>query len=79
MSQSFERNAAAAGLPRIRLHDLRHTAATMLLDQGVPLKVVSERLGHSSVSVTADLCQNALEHVRQDAADKAGAILLGAR
>ena len=77
VSKSFEHHAKAAGLPRIRLHDCRHTAATMLLDQGVPLKVVSERLGHSSVSITADLYQHTLEHMQQDAADKAGAMLLG--
>jgi integrase len=46
LSQSFERVARHAGLPRIRFHDLRHTHATLLLKAGVPLKVVSERLGH---------------------------------
>ncbi len=44
-----------AGLPRIRFHDLRHTAATLLLSQDVHPKIVSERLGHSRVGITLDL------------------------
>lgn len=46
-SQWFERQVAKSKLPRIRLHDLRHTHATILLKAGVPVKVVSERLGHA--------------------------------
>jgi integrase len=42
----------AAGEPRIRLHDLRHTHATLLLLDGVPLTLVSKRLGHAKVSIT---------------------------
>ena len=71
------RLVAAAGVPRIRLHDTRHTAATVLLAQGVPLKVVSERLGHSSVSITADVYQHVSEHMQDEAATKAGAAMLG--
>lgn len=52
LSQTFERVQVKAGLSRIRLHDLRHTHATLLLKAGVPLKVVSERLGHSSPAFT---------------------------
>ena len=44
-----------AGLPRLRFHDLRHTAATLLLGAGVHPKVVSEMLGPSSVTITLDL------------------------
>jgi len=44
-----------AGLPKIRFHDLRHTAATLLLGQGVHPKIVSEMLGHSSIAITLDL------------------------
>ena len=43
-----------AGLPNIRFHDLRHTCATLLLTQGVHPKVVSEMLGHASISITLD-------------------------
>ena len=75
VSKTFERLVEAGGLPVIRLHDLRHTSATLLLDQGVPLKVVSERLGHSSTSITADLYQHVLEHMLDEAATAAGAAL----
>ena len=51
-TRSFERLYRAAGLPPIRLHDLRHTAASLALQAGVPLKVVSEQLGHSSLAIT---------------------------
>lgn len=44
-----------AGAPRIRFHDLRHTAATLLLLKNVPAKVVSGLLGHASVAITLDL------------------------
>jgi integrase len=50
----FRRHAAAAGLPPIRLHDLRHTHASLGLEAGVPLKVMSERLGHANTTITAD-------------------------
>jgi integrase len=46
-------------LPRIRLHDLRHTHATLLLADGVPVKVVSERLGHASATITLTVYQHA--------------------
>jgi integrase len=42
-------------MPRIRLHDVRHTYATIALDSGVDLKIVSERLGHASMNVTAQI------------------------
>ena len=51
LTQTFDRIVRRAGAPVIRLHDLRHTHATLLIDAGVPVKVVSERLGHA----TADL------------------------
>ena len=54
ISQTFERAVAKLDLPRIRLHDLRHTHATILLQQNVHPKVVSERLGHSSVALHHD-------------------------
>jgi len=43
-----------AGLPRIRFHDLRHTAATILLSQGTHPKLVQELLGHASIAITLD-------------------------
>ena len=52
LSQTFERIVRQAGIRRIRLHDLRHTHATLALKAGVPVKVVSERLGHESPAFT---------------------------
>jgi integrase len=69
LSQSFERVGRDAGLPRIRFHDLRHTHATLLLKAGVPLKVVSERLGHSTPAFTMTVYQHVLPGMQRDAAD----------
>jgi integrase len=54
LSQQFDRLVAASGLPRIRLHDLRHTHATLLVAAGEDPKLVSERLGHATVGFTLD-------------------------
>lgn len=56
----FQPLLRAAGLPRIRLYDLRHTCATLLLAANVLPKVVSERLGHSSVTLTMDTYSHVL-------------------
>jgi integrase len=53
-SNTFRRALAKAGLPRIRVHDLRHTSVSLALDAGGRLEVVQERHGHSSIRVTAD-------------------------
>jgi integrase len=55
ISDSFELLVKAAKLPRIRLHDTRHTAASLMLASGVPTKVVSELLGHSSPTITLSI------------------------
>jgi integrase len=54
ITQWFDRTVRRTELPRIRLHDLRHTHATHLLAAGVNVKIVSERLGHASVAFTLD-------------------------
>jgi integrase len=54
-SRTFSRETAHAGLPAIRLHDLRHTWATLALSAGEHPKVVQERLGHANVSITLDV------------------------
>ena len=54
-SREFTRQVGLSGLPRIRLHDLRHTYATLALTEGVHPKVVSEGLGHATVGVTLDV------------------------
>ena len=65
--------AARAGLPPIRLHDARHTAATVMLRAGVPAKVVSQRLGHADVAVTMRVYQHVTaQDDRAAAADALG-------
>jgi integrase len=55
ITRRFNRLVDLAGVPRIRLHDVRHTYATVALDNGEDLKVVSDRLGHANVTVTAQI------------------------
>ena len=70
MSDAFKKLVKHSGLPRIRFHDLRHTHATLLLKAGVPIKVVSERLGHSTPGgVTMAVYQHVLPGMQRDAAD----------
>lgn len=63
------------GLPRIRFHDLRHSAATLLLAQGVSPRYISDLLGHSQVSFTMQTYAHVLPHVQRDVADKMNEIL----
>lgn len=75
MVRHFHQVLRQAGLPRFRFHDLRHTAATLLLAQGVELRVVMEVLRHSQISTTADLYAHVVRLLLQDAAAKMDAIL----
>ncbi|MGB8679479.1 MAG: tyrosine-type recombinase/integrase [Pseudolabrys sp.] len=59
--------AAKAGLPKVRFHDLRHSHATQLLASGVHPKIVQERLGHSTITVTMDLYSHVSETIQSDA------------
>ncbi len=74
VTQKFRRDAERAGLPSIRFHGLRHTSASLALAAGVPMKVVSDRLGHSTTTITADLYSHVLPAVARDAADAIGAL-----
>lgn len=58
-----------AGIPRIRIHDIRHTHASLLLQQGVNPKVVAERLGHANVSITLDTYTHLLPGIQEKAVD----------
>ena len=69
VSRRFAKARDAAGVPRIRFHDLRHSAATTLLAGGVPLAVISEWLGHSGIAITASAYAAIVPELRQDAAD----------
>lgn len=64
----FKRMLKKAGLPDIRFHDLRYTAATLMLMNGIPLIVVSRRLGHSKPSVTLDIYGHYLPGMQDKAA-----------
>ena len=70
VSHIFGRMIKNVGLPHIRLHDLRHTHATMMLEAGVHPKVVSERLGHASIGITLDIYSHVLPGLQEAAADK---------
>jgi integrase len=71
------RRARGEQLPLIRLHDLRHTHATLLLADGVPVKVVSERLGHASATITLTVYQHVHPGMGREAADRFAALLEG--
>jgi integrase len=58
-----------SGVRRIRLHDLRHTCASLLLAQGVPPRVAMDVLGHSQLSITMDLYSHVMPSALRDAAD----------
>ncbi len=77
-SDRFDRLVKSAGLPRIRLHDLRHTHATLALQAGVHPKVVSERLGHATVSITLDTYSHAIPAMEEEAAAKVAALVFSA-
>lgn len=70
MRRSFWPILDRAELRRIRFHDLRHTAATLLLTQGIHPKVVQERLGHATISVTMDVYSHVMPNLQQEAAQK---------
>jgi len=73
--QEHARIIAQAGVRPIKFHGLRHTCATLLLQAGVPIKVVQERLGHKQISITLDIYAHALPSMQQDAAAKLAALL----
>ncbi|MCW2784995.1 MAG: Integrase [Marmoricola sp.] len=70
VSRHFDKLVAIHGLPRIRLHDLRHTSASVGLAAGESLIEVSRRLGHSSIVVTADIYCHIAPHVAQESAER---------
>lgn len=72
----FKKALQAASLPStIRFHDLRHSAASLMLAQGTPLKVVSEILGHSSVAITGDIYGHAYDSSKRTAVENMGKAL----
>jgi integrase len=68
--KQYAKVVEGAGLPYIRFHDLRHTHATLLLADGVNVKVIQERLGHHKIQVTLDTYSHVLPSMQQEVADK---------
>lgn len=77
VTQAFRRAVRRVDVPYIRFHDLRHTHATLLLRAGVNAKVVSERLGHSSVSFTLDTYAHVLPGMQSQAAEQFSELVFG--
>jgi integrase len=75
ITQWFARTVRRSGLPRLRLHDLRHTHATHLLAAGVGIKIVLERLGHASVAFTLDVYGHVMPGQQVSAAAAAAALV----
>jgi integrase len=75
--REFAQLIKAAGVRKIKFHGLRHTCATLLLQAGVPAKVVQERLGHKRIEITLNIYSHVLPSMQQDAAARLGAILHG--
>ena len=69
VSRAFSQIMAVLGLSGVRLHDLRHTHATLMLKMGVHPKIVSERLGHANIGITLDTYSHVLPGLQEAAAE----------
>ncbi len=76
MTIDFKKTLKLADLPDIRFHDLRHTAATLMLQQGTHPKIVQEHLGHSDISLTLNTYSNVLPSMQAEAVEKLDEILV---
>ncbi len=68
ITHTFRKILKRAGLPTLRFHDLRHTHASLMLKQGIHPKIVSERLGHSSIGITLDTYSHVMPGLQEAAA-----------
>jgi integrase len=75
--REFSKLIEAAKVRPITFHGLRHTAATLMLKEGIPIKVVAERLGHKKITITLDIYAHALPSMQKEAATKLGALYNG--
>ena len=75
LTKEFKRVLKQVGLPAVRFHDLRHTAATFLLAQGVDARTIMETLGHSQISLTLNTYSHVLPVLQRDAADRMNRLL----
>jgi len=74
-TKHFQRLLINAGVPKVRLHDMRHLHATLLLQRGIPAKLVQERLGHSSITMTLDLYSHVTPEMQKLAAESLNGLL----
>jgi integrase len=77
ISAWFVQHTRAAGLPRIRLHDVRHSYATAALAAGVSPKVISQRLGHATIAITMDTYSHIIPGLDEQAAETVARLILG--
>jgi integrase len=68
--KTFKKDTENIGLPKLRFHDLRHTHATMLIEQDINPKIIQERLGHSRIGITLDIYSHVLPSMQQQVAEK---------
>lgn len=74
--RNFKKLLQAAGLPDIRFHDLRHTAASLMLNAGIPVIVVSRRLGHARASITLDIYGHLIPTMQVEVAEKIDELIM---
>jgi integrase len=77
IQRDFQTICTKAGLGKWHPHELRHSAASLMLAAGVPLQVVSDVLGHSSIRMTADVYGHILQPQREEAAAALAGVLFG--
>jgi integrase len=78
-SRTFTEQVARLALPTVPLHALRHTWATLALTAGVHPKVVQERLGHATISITLDVYSHVTGGLHSDAAEQVAGLVFGGR
>ena len=70
MSKKFRKFLENNDLPHIRFHDLRHSHVTLLINSKVPIKVISERVGHSNINTTLNVYSHVLKEMDKEASDR---------
>lgn len=75
LRREYDRLVKLAGVPRIRIHDQRHTHVTLALASGANIKAISRRIGHAQTSLTMDIYAHVLPEQHREVADKVGAVL----